>query len=158
MIAPSQHHDVVVVGGGPAGSATGALLARTGWDVAVLDRARFPRPKACGGYVSPGAAAILAKIGAFDSLGAEAGRSLRGMELRTPGGARYLVEYHDGRGAERSLAIPRDALDLALLQTAGASGAHVYEGFRVSDVLASDGLVQGVTGYDEARRPRTLRA
>jgi 2-polyprenyl-6-methoxyphenol hydroxylase-like FAD-dependent oxidoreductase len=37
--------DVLVVGGGPAGSASAALLAEAGWAVTVLERAVLPRPK-----------------------------------------------------------------------------------------------------------------
>ncbi|MDP9072938.1 MAG: FAD-dependent oxidoreductase, partial [Actinomycetota bacterium] len=40
--------DIVVVGGGPAGAAAAIALARVGRDVAVFDKARFPRDKCCG--------------------------------------------------------------------------------------------------------------
>ena len=50
---------MVVVGAGPAGSATAALLARRGRQVVLLDRARFPRSKPCAEYASPGAVALL---------------------------------------------------------------------------------------------------
>jgi flavin-dependent dehydrogenase len=40
--------DVIVVGAGPAGAATAILMAEHGLSVALLDRARFPRPKICG--------------------------------------------------------------------------------------------------------------
>ena len=45
--------DVLIVGGGPAGSACAWKLARSGFDVAILDRARFPRDKVCGGWITP---------------------------------------------------------------------------------------------------------
>lgn len=45
--------DVIVVGGGPAGSAAARALTRAGRSVAVLDRQRFPRVKLCGGWLSP---------------------------------------------------------------------------------------------------------
>jgi geranylgeranyl reductase family protein len=45
--------DVLVVGGGPAGSSCAWRLARAGLDVVVLDRARFPRDKVCAGWVTP---------------------------------------------------------------------------------------------------------
>jgi flavin-dependent dehydrogenase len=45
--------DAVVVGAGPAGSATALRLARAGAKVLLLDRASFPRDKPCSEYLSP---------------------------------------------------------------------------------------------------------
>ncbi len=45
--------EVIVVGGGPAGSAAAQRLVRAGVDVLVLDRERFPRPKLCAGWITP---------------------------------------------------------------------------------------------------------
>jgi len=44
--------DALVVGGGPAGSACARALRQAGWDVAVMDRARFPRDKVCAGWLT----------------------------------------------------------------------------------------------------------
>lgn len=46
--------DALIVGGGPAGSSCARTLRLAGWNVVVLDRARFPRDKVCGGWVTPG--------------------------------------------------------------------------------------------------------
>jgi geranylgeranyl reductase family protein len=46
--------DALIVGGGPAGSTCARALRLAGWNVVVLDRARFPRDKVCGGWVTPG--------------------------------------------------------------------------------------------------------
>jgi geranylgeranyl reductase family protein len=46
--------DAVVVGGGPAGSTCARTLRLAGWNVVVLDRARFPRDKVCAGWLTPG--------------------------------------------------------------------------------------------------------
>src|SRR5215510_9603276 len=46
--------DALIVGGGPAGSSCARALRFAGWNVVVLDRARFPRDKVCGGWVTPG--------------------------------------------------------------------------------------------------------
>lgn len=48
-----QQHDVVVVGGGPAGSTCAWKLRQAGLDVLVLDREEFPRTKLCAGWVTP---------------------------------------------------------------------------------------------------------
>src|SRR4030095_6154080 len=83
---------IVVVGGGPAGSATAMLLARRGARVVLFDSARFPRRQACAESVSPGGVALL------QSLGVELrGRFLRGMQIHSPGGACHLVDYCNGQ-------------------------------------------------------------
>jgi flavin-dependent dehydrogenase len=143
-----RRYDVIVVGGGPAGSATAALFAAQGRRVLVLDKARFPRAKPCAEYVSPGGVAILARLGALERIEATAKRRwLRGMQITAPAGASHLVGYHDAHGRElRGLAVSRLVLDAALLETARASGAAVREGFRVRDIYHTDGRVAGVIG------------
>jgi geranylgeranyl reductase family protein len=50
---PKISCDVLVVGGGPAGSTCAWALRRAGLDVVVLDRAAFPRDKVCAGWITP---------------------------------------------------------------------------------------------------------
>src|SRR5687768_16200383 len=85
---PSDDHvcDVIVVGGGPAGAATATLLARAGIDVLVLDRARFPRAKACSEYLSPEASRLLALMGALEEVEGAGAARLAGMRVRAPNG------------------------------------------------------------------------
>lgn len=45
--------DVIIVGGGPAGSSCAWQLRRRGVDCLILDKAVFPRPKLCGGWITP---------------------------------------------------------------------------------------------------------
>ncbi len=53
--APDARCDVLIVGGGPAGSSCARRLVRAGLDVLVLDRATFPRDKVCAGWITPAA-------------------------------------------------------------------------------------------------------
>jgi menaquinone-9 beta-reductase len=128
---------VVVVGAGPAGSATATLLARRGHRVMLLDKARFPRPKPCAEYLSPGAAALLHDLG-VDTHG---GRWLRGMQVIAPSGARHTVEYGNGCQA---LSMPRTRLDARLLQRARDHGVEVREQQRVEGVVLEHRAVRGV--------------
>src|SRR5215471_18196811 len=45
--------DVLIVGGGPAGSSCARALVQYGFDVVVLDKAIFPRDKVCAGWITP---------------------------------------------------------------------------------------------------------
>src|SRR6476469_6087702 len=51
--APVKHIDVAVVGGGPAGATAARLLAERGARVVLLEARRIPRPKLCGGGLTP---------------------------------------------------------------------------------------------------------
>ena len=128
--------DVVVVGGGPAGSATAALLARAGHDVLLLDRARFPRDKACAEYLSPGVEHVLARLGALDRVLALQPERPLGMTLIHHAGAAARLSYPDRAVSHRALCLPRRDLDAALLEHAHAAGARVQEETTVTHVSA----------------------
>lgn len=139
---------VVVVGGGPAGSATAWYCATAGLDVVLLDRAHFPRAKPCAEYVSPEGARILAAMGALDAIEARSA-ALTGMVVHAPSGARIHGEFvarHGFRGfRDRGIGVRREILDTILVERARAAGVHVVEGARVDQLLRdAQGRVNGV--------------
>ena len=137
-----ERRDVVVAGGGPAGSAVACFLAQRGRDVLLLDAARFPRDKVCGEGISPGAWPLLDAMGAADRVRALSPHALRGMQLVSPDGTAFRGEY---RGRERpGFAVRRLALDQALLGAARAAGVEVREQVRVTGLIREGGAVGGV--------------
>ena len=52
--------DVLIVGGGPAGSTCARALRQAGLDVVVMDKAVFPRDKTCAGWITPAVIDLLA--------------------------------------------------------------------------------------------------
>jgi menaquinone-9 beta-reductase len=145
--------DVVVAGGGPAGSAVACFLAQLGHDVLLLDSARFPRDKVCGESVSPEAWRLLDAMGATDRVRSLSPRPLRGMRLVSPDGTEFRGEYRDRLG----FAVRRLALDEVLLGAARDAGVEVREGARVTSLLREGGAVAGVVA-ETGGEPRTTRA
>jgi len=132
--------DVLIVGAGPAGSVAGAVLARAGARVRIVDRAMFPRDKLCGDTVNPGTLATLNRLGlarAIDSCGLP----VEGMRLTGANGA--IVEARYPRG-QIGRALLRRQLDWMLLQDAVAAGAQFEPGVAVRGPLVDAGRVTGV--------------
>lgn len=131
--------DAVVVGGGPAGAATAIRLAESSVTVLVLDKARFPREKACAEYYSPGAAAVLDRLGVGEAVARKGPARPEGMRV-SAGNSSFTLTY----GSERAMGLPRPELDALLLERAAAAGARVEEGTRVRECLVEDRRVSGV--------------
>jgi len=146
--------EVVIVGGGPAGSALACFLARQGRDALVLEAARFPRDQICGESVSPEGWRILEAMGAAPRVRALEPRPVHGMRLVSPDGTSFAGHY---RSERPGFAVRRVALDAALSQSARAAGARVVEGALVRELVFDAGRVAGVVAEIDGE-PQTLRA
>jgi menaquinone-9 beta-reductase len=156
MTAP--RHDVLVIGGGPAGSAAGFWLAKAGHDVCVLERKAFPRDKTCGDGLTPRAVHQIREMGLEPAIAAHHHRhdGLRAeahgitLELRWPQhpvfpGYGYVVRRRD--------------LDQMVAEHAAGAGATVLQATEAVRPLLRDGLVTGAVVKDKAGgQTRELRA
>jgi geranylgeranyl reductase family protein len=112
--------DVLVVGGGPAGSAAAlrALQLRPGARVLLLDAARFPRDKACGDGIPAHALDVLTGLGVADAVAGYP--PVPRMRLRTPGGVCVL-----GVPPRPNYVVPRLVFDARLIAAAESRGAVI---------------------------------
>ncbi|MGH7629813.1 MAG: NAD(P)/FAD-dependent oxidoreductase, partial [Gemmatimonadales bacterium] len=130
--------DALVIGAGPAGAASAALLARAGFEVLVADRAEFPRDKACSEYLSPEAVRVLDRLGVVAALETAGAQPLEGTIVHGPAGARLHGIFGEARPAPfrpTGLSVARRVLDAALVRAASAAGAGVLERTRFEDLV-----------------------
>jgi flavin-dependent dehydrogenase len=128
-------HDVVVIGGGPAGSTVSTYLARAGHRVAVLEKERFPREHV-GESLLPYCYSIFKELGVLPQM--------EERYVRKPG-----VRFVDIDGATEttwcfghvikdesylSFHVPRAEFDKLLLENSAAHGVEVHQGTRVTNV------------------------
>lgn len=148
--------DVLVVGGGPGGSATARLLARQGYATLLVDRAAFPRDKACSEYMSPEAVRILDRLGVVAGLEREGAVPLAGTAVTGARGARLhgrfaLAGHRPYRPT--GLSVSRRVLDLHLLESAAAAGAAVLERTALESlVYDAAGVAGAVVRTADGRR------
>jgi flavin-dependent dehydrogenase len=153
--------DVLVVGTGPGGSASAALLARAGFSVTAVDRAAFPRDKACSEYMSPEAVRLLDRLGVVSELEAAGAAPLHGTRVIAARGSRLHGRFaHAGVTPFRptGLSLSRRLLDESLVGAARAAGATVLERTAVEALLYDRGAVGGAVVRDGDGRRHALRA
>ncbi len=147
--AAPRDADVIVVGAGPAGSATAYHLARAGHDVVVLEKSAFPREKVCGDGLTPRAVKALVSMGIDTSP--EAGW-LHNKGLRIIGGGMRLELPWPELASFPSYGLvrPRSDFDDVLVRQAVKAGAVLHENTNVTGpVLDKAGRITGVTTKGE---------
>jgi flavin-dependent dehydrogenase len=138
--------DVLIIGAGPAGSATASILARLGFDVVAIDRASFPRDKPCAEYLSPEAVRLLDRLGVVEDLERDGARALAGTVVTGPRGAQLHGLFARAQPAPfrpTGLSVTRWILDQRLVQAARAAGATVFEGTSLESLVLEAGAVAG---------------
>jgi geranylgeranyl reductase family protein len=134
-------HDVVVVGGGPAGAACAYWLASAGWDVLMLERKSYPREKTCGDALTPRAVRQLTDIGVGEELAGhhrfDGLRSIafgRELELRWPDHPDFPPYGY---------VVPRSELDRLVAERAVKAGATLWQQTEALEPVREGGLVRG---------------
>ena len=139
--------DIAIVGGGLAGCALAAALARAGAEVAVLERQRAWRWRAGGVFSSPVTVDALRRVGLDGPVLATVLRPIPAMRLETPGGVVVRLTYGAETGGPTAVGFDRSALDPALETLAIEHGATIQRGIAVEGVdLSGDSPVLALRG------------
>jgi len=137
--------DALIIGGGPAGATAALLLAKAGWSVGLVEKAKFPRGKVCGEFLSATNLPLLRRLGMAESFLEQAGPAVSQVGLFS---GNHVVtsdmprpRTRDGMGDGWGRALGRDHLDTLLLERAASAGATVWQPWSAVE------LVNTGTGY-----------
>lgn len=138
----SADTDVVIIGAGPAGCATAIALADAGFAVTIVEQRRLPRPKTCAGLLSPRALVHLGGLG-IDATGLDGAHRIDTIDFVIDDRHRQLAWPEHPDLVDHGLAVPRQSLDLALVERARSLGVTVLEEHQAVGPIIERGLVVG---------------
>jgi flavin-dependent dehydrogenase len=156
--ADRDRHDVVVVGGRVAGSATAMLLARLGHDVVVVDQASFPSDTISTHSLARSGVVQLRRWGLLDEVLDSGAPAIRQVTFNAGGESVSRTIKHKA-GTDYLVAPRRYVLDTILATAAERAGAEVRSGVTVTGLRRDGhGRVVGVSGRDRCGAPVEIGA
>lgn len=138
--------DVIVIGGGPAGSTVAALVAEAGHNVQLFERENFPR-FSIGESLMPDTYWTFKRLGVLDKLKASAfprKHSVQFFGKSGRGSAPFYFSDNNPHESSVTWQVQRGKFDLMLLDNARDKGAEIHQGARVLEVLFDGDRAIGV--------------
>ena len=136
-----MRYDALIMGAGPAGSVVARFLAQAGWQVALVERAAFPRRKVCGEFISAATLPVLEACGVGEAFSAAAGPMVTRVGIYA-GDAALMAPGRKAWGR----ALAREHLDQLLRDAAVAAGATRYQPVEIESFRRDvDGFVCTLT-------------
>ena len=148
----SNTFDVIIAGGGPAGSSAAIHLARKDIRVLLVEQKKFPRPKLCGEFISPECVRHFENLGVADAIKTSGPTALTETVFYSARGHHVTVPSN-WFGDPAALGLSRAVMDHVLLQRARDCGVNVLEATTISEPILEGSDVRGVrlktNGHDE---------
>lgn len=144
---PSEtEYDCIVIGGGPSGSTTAALVAEAGFRTLLLERDLAPRRKV-GESLMPETYWIFERLGVLDAMKSGPFVQKVGVQFVSSSGREsspFVFTRHDPRECSRTWHVERARFDQFLLDNAATKGVEVHRGARVVEVIFEHDRAIGV--------------
>lgn len=159
-VSAKNNYDVLIIGGGPAGSTAAAVLAEHGRRVLVLEKEKFPRYH-IGESLLPYCYFPLERIGVIDRMKASHFPKKYSVQFVSANGKLsqpfYFFQHFD-HPAATTWQVVRSEFDQMLLDNARAKGAEVREETRVREFIRANGTVVGARAVSKSGEEYEVRA
>ncbi len=147
----TKSYDVIIVGGGPGGASSAMFLKKKGYNVLLLEKAKYPRDKICGDAVSGKSVGMLKALGIESEMENLENAKVYGLVFSSPEGKMLEIPFpvKDGEGhtKARGYVCRRLIFDNFLFSHAKKM-VDVKEEFVVNDLIWENDVVVGVKGMD----------
>lgn len=161
MTTTANHFDVIVIGGGPAGSAASAILAEHGHRVIVLEREKFPRYH-IGESLIPFTYQPLERLGLIPRMKQSAFQKKYSVVFISPNGKAsqpfYFFNRYDRESVAQTWQVLRSEFDEMLLNHARSKGVQVVEEIAVKELLREGERVVGIRAQKKSSEVVEFRA
>ncbi len=137
-------YDVVIAGGGPAGSSLAIRLASAGMSVLVAEQKSFPREKLCGEFISPECLSHFDELGVLPGIMSQSSRFGKTVFYALSGRSVSVESEWFGSGGAVAVGLSRAEMDDLLLKRAGEMGVDVCENTTAVGVLAEGETITGI--------------
>ena len=155
MVDTKTDYDVIVVGGGPGGSTCSLFLNKYGYDVLLLDKAKFPRDKACGDGVTGKSMSVLRELNLTNVIEENNSHQIyNGLILYSADNQKLDMDFPNFY----SYVCRRAVFDNILFQQTKKL-VDVKEGFAVTGLIFENNQVVGIKGMDaDTKQEMTFKA
>ncbi|MFN7734164.1 MAG: NAD(P)/FAD-dependent oxidoreductase [Pirellula sp.] len=160
MIQANDQSDVIVIGGGPSGTATATILAQRGYRVTVFERDHFPRFH-IGESLIPYCYPTIKRLGMLDKMKGSHFTKKYGVQFINEHGKLsepFRFEQYDPHERSQTWQVLRSDFDHMLMNNAREHGVRVHEGARVLDIERDGDRVVGVRVKCEGEETKTVHA
>ena len=147
-----SYFDVIVVGGGPSGSAAASYNAMNGCKVLLIEKEVWPRDKVCGDAVGGKSLSHVKELGVKEMVESTPHFMVDSIVFGSANGntVKVMLPQDDFEKKMAGYSLPRKQFDYMMFKRATEivteAGGSVIQGFNVKEVQEEDGKITGVTG------------
>lgn len=143
-----KHYDIIIVGGGPAGTSAALYAHKMGLKTIILDKNTFPRDKICGDALSGKSVKYMRDLGVLDQVANLNGSTIRRITFGSPSHKQFDIHLNNPQNKgdiKEGYVIPREIYDNFLFEKA-KEVTEIIENFNVNDLLYENNKIIGISG------------